>query len=144
MNMLKALTVATLVLGTASGALASYHEKKGDAQGGGMAASDGAPAMTGKVGDQRFLMDAHKMTLYTFDNDGAGVSNCYDTCAQNWPPLLAAAGTRLGSGYSLIGRTDGTMQVAYKTRPLYLWAQDMQPGQMSGDGVGGVWHVARP
>ena len=149
MTMLKTLTVATLVIAAASVAQASYHEKKGDTQGGGMAASDGgmamgAPAVTGKVGDRLFLMDAHKMTLYTFDNDSPGLSSCYGGCAQNWPPLLAPARTSLGKGYSLIARTDGTMQVAYKKQPLYLWVQDMQPGQMSGDGVGGVWHIARP
>ena len=37
------------------------------------------------------LTDANGMTLYTFDKDTAGTSNCYDECAANWPPLIAAA-----------------------------------------------------
>lgn len=38
-------------------------------------------------------------------------------------------------------RTDGTMQWAYEGKPLYLWTKDTKPGDVTGDGVGGVWHV---
>lgn len=82
------------------------------------------------------------MTLYTFDNDTAGVSNCYDSCATSWPPLTADAGTTLPEGFSLISRTDGTMQIAQNSEPLYLWVGDSAPGHTTGDGVGGVWHTA--
>ncbi len=109
-----------------------------------VAVAGDAPVATGQVADQTFLMDANKMTLYTFDKDEAGKSNCYDQCAVNWPPLTAAAGTDLPRNYSLIQRDDGTMQVAYKGQPLYLWIKDKQPGDMTGDGVKGVWHTARP
>ena len=50
------------------------------------AAAGDAPVLTGKLGDQTFLMDANKMTLYTFDKDETGKSNCYDQYAVNWPP----------------------------------------------------------
>ena len=111
------------------------------------ASADGhtqTPAVTGQVNGETFLMDANKMTLYTFDKDAKAVSNCYGDCAVKWPPLLGEAGMKLGKGYSLIARKDGTMQVAYKSKPLYLWFKDTQPGEMTGDGVKGVWHVARP
>ena len=103
-----------------------------------------APAVTGQFNGETFLMDARKMTLYTFDKDGKGVSNCYDACATNWPPLMADAGMDLPRGYSLITRKDGMTQVAYKGQPLYLWIKDQKPGDMTGDGVKGVWHTARP
>ncbi len=102
------------------------------------------PVLTGKLGDQIFLMDANKMTLYVFDKDSKGVSNCYDACAEKWPPLLGEKGMKLPHGYSLIERKDGTLQIAYKGMPLYLWFKDHNPGDMTGDGVKGVWHVARP
>jgi predicted lipoprotein with Yx(FWY)xxD motif len=35
------------------------------------------------------------------------------------------------------------MQWAYNGRPLYLWQKDKKPGDVTGDGVGGVWHVAK-
>lgn len=112
-----------------------------------MASADGhmsAPAVTGKLNGETFLMDAQKMTLYTFDKDSKGVSNCYDDCAAKWPPLMGEAGMDLAKGYSLIERKGGDLQVAYKGQPLYLWFKDEKPGDMTGDGVKGVWHTARP
>ena len=108
------------------------------------AAHTEAPAVTGKLNDQTYLMTADKMTLYTFDKDAKNQSNCYDDCAVNWPPLLGDAGMALPKGYSLVERKDGTTQVAYKGQPLYLWFKDAKPGDMTGDGVKGVWHTARP
>ncbi|HCQ64264.1 MAG TPA: hypothetical protein DIU07_03395, partial [Rhodobacteraceae bacterium] len=32
----------------------------------------------------------------------------------------------------------------YKGMPLYLWVQDQAAGDVTGDGVKGVWHLARP
>ena len=88
------------------------------------------------------LTDAKGMTLYTFDKDTAGTSNCYDKCAVNWPPLIAAAGAAADDEYTLIERKDGTMQWAYDGKPLYLWIKDAKPGDMTGDGVNDVWHTA--
>jgi predicted lipoprotein with Yx(FWY)xxD motif len=32
---------------------------------------------------------------------------------------------------------------AYEGWPLYLWVKDTKPGDVTGDGVGGVWHAAK-
>jgi predicted lipoprotein with Yx(FWY)xxD motif len=88
------------------------------------------------------LADADGMTLYVFDKDTAGTSNCYDTCAANWPPLAAESGAMASGDFTLITRKDGTTQWAYKGKPLYLWIKDAKPGDTTGDGVGGVWHAA--
>jgi predicted lipoprotein with Yx(FWY)xxD motif len=40
-------------------------------------------------------------------------------------------------------RDDGSRQWAYKGKPLYGYVADVTPGQASGDGVNGRWHVAR-
>jgi predicted lipoprotein with Yx(FWY)xxD motif len=82
-------------------------------------------------------------TLYTFDADKDGKSACYDACAANWPPLTAEAGAKADAEYGLTDRTDGTKQWTYKNMPLYLWVKDAKPGDMTGDGVKGVWHVAK-
>jgi predicted lipoprotein with Yx(FWY)xxD motif len=89
------------------------------------------------------LTDAKGMTLYTFDADKDGKSACYDACAANWPPLTAEAGAKADAEYGLTDRTDGTKQWTYKNMPLYLWVKDAKPGDMTGDGVKGVWHVAK-
>ena len=41
-------------------------------------------------------------------------------------------------------RDDGVRQWAYKGKPLYTWSKDTKPGDASGDGVGGSWHIAAP
>ncbi|WP_428647065.1 COG4315 family predicted lipoprotein [Roseibium sp.] len=95
-----------------------------------------------ETAEGEILTDAKGMTLYTFDKDTAGMSNCYDACATNWPPLVAADGAAAEGDYTLVTRKDGTMQWAYGGKPLYLWIKDKAPGDMTGDGVKGVWHVA--
>ena len=49
-------------------------------------------------------------TLYTFKKDEAGVSNCYDACAQKWPPVIAAGKAKGEGAYSIVTRKGGTKQ----------------------------------
>ena len=92
------------------------------------------------------LVGANGMTLYTFDKDatGSGKSLCNGPCATNWPPLAAAAGDSAGGDYSIITRDDGAKQWASKGKPLYFWSKDQKVGDKTGDGLNGVWHVAKP
>jgi predicted lipoprotein with Yx(FWY)xxD motif len=90
------------------------------------------------------LTDAKGMTLYTFDKDIDGKSACNGKCAENWPPLMAGAGATAPAGYSVIARDDGGKQWAYKGMPLYGWVKDAKPGDVTGDGVNGSWHIAKP
>jgi predicted lipoprotein with Yx(FWY)xxD motif len=83
------------------------------------------------------------MTLYTFDKDAGGKSACNGPCATNWPPLMASGGAKASGDWSIITRDDGGKQWAYKGKPLYLWAKDKKPGDKTGDGVNGVWHIVK-
>jgi predicted lipoprotein with Yx(FWY)xxD motif len=76
--------------------------------------------------------------------DAAGVASCSDACAANWPALAAAEGEAGSGDLSSIGRADGSKQWADKGMALYGRAKDQKPGGYTGDGVKGVWHVARP
>jgi predicted lipoprotein with Yx(FWY)xxD motif len=93
------------------------------------------------------LTDAKGKTLYMYTKDTPGVSNCYDKCAVNWPPLTIAAGsTPVGSAdvtakLGTTKRTDGTMQVTANDLPLYYWIKDVNPGDTTGQNVGGIWFV---
>lgn len=89
------------------------------------------------------LKNKQGMTLYTFDKDQNGKSNCYDGCAVKWPPYLVSKGAEAKKGWSVVKRRDDTQQWAYKGQPLYTWVGDTKPGETNGDGVGGVWHVAK-
>lgn len=99
---------------------------------------------TGDSATGPVLTDSRGMTLYVFDNDKDGKSACYDACAAKWPPLAAEAGAKAEGDFGLTERADGTWQWTYKGMPLYTWAEDTKPGDITGDGVKGVWHVARP
>jgi predicted lipoprotein with Yx(FWY)xxD motif len=90
------------------------------------------------------LADARGMTLYTVDKDSAGKSACTGKCAENWPPLMADPTASAPAGYSVVTREDGGKQWAYQGKPLYGWVKDAKPGDTTGDGVNGSWHIAKP
>jgi predicted lipoprotein with Yx(FWY)xxD motif len=103
----------------------------------------GGAVKSAEVGGKTILTDAKDMTLYIWDKDAMGVSNCYDQCAVNWPPLLVDASTEVSGDWTLVDSTDSDQKiVAYKGWPLYLWIKDTKPGDTTGDGVGGTWHTA--
>ncbi|MEH6822494.1 MAG: hypothetical protein V7629_01125 [Motiliproteus sp.] len=88
------------------------------------------------------LTDNSQNSLYTFDKDASGESNCYQKCATLWPPLMATEHATASGPFSIVKRKDGGWQWALDGSPLYRWVKDTQPGQTSGDGVKGVWHLA--
>ncbi|GGJ60001.1 hypothetical protein [Deinococcus roseus] len=92
----------------------------------------------------RILTDSSGMTLYIFTKDAPDVSNCYDQCAVNWPPLTLQDAKDLPDepGYGLIKRKDGAFQVTYNSWPLYYWVKDQKAGDTTGQAVGKVWWVA--
>src|SRR3954453_15868320 len=84
-------------------------------------AQTATPAKIAETSKGKALVDAKGMTLYTFDKDATGKSNCNGTCAQNWPPLKADASAKASGEWSPVKRDDGSMQWAYKGKPLYTW-----------------------
>ena len=118
------------------------------------ASAPDAPANGGGVAlgqDARgpYVVGAEGRTLYFFANDTAGVSRCTGGCASQWPPLTVAAdatpaGAGVAGSLAAIMREDGSHQVALDGKPLYYFAGDTAAGDENGDGLGGVWSVARP
>lgn len=119
-------------------------------------ATGGCAALTGESPPARsrdgVLVDAHGMTLYTYDEDSTSARNsrrargstCAGECARNWPPFAAPEDARPLGDYTLVGRDDGSKQWAYKGKPLYFRSADRTPGDRTGDGAGNLWRVARP
>lgn len=107
-------------------------------------AASAQPAKEADAGGKTIFVNADGMALYTFDKDEAGMSNCYDKCAVNWPPLAAADDAQAEGDWTIVERTDGTRMWAYDGQPLYTFIKDEKPGDMTGDGVNGVWHLATP
>jgi predicted lipoprotein with Yx(FWY)xxD motif len=92
--------------------------------------------------DNGIMVSPSGMTLYTFDKDANGKSSCSGQCASKWPPFTVSAVPK-GNEYSTVKRDDGTMQLAYDGKPLYLFSGDSKPGERKGDNVNGVWHVVK-
>ena len=89
------------------------------------------------------MTNAKGMTLYTYDKDTAGQSNCYSICAEYWPPLLADATSTPSGDLTLITRSDGKKQWAENGKPLYTFAEDEKAGDVNGDNYDGIWHVVK-
>jgi predicted lipoprotein with Yx(FWY)xxD motif len=107
-------------------------------------AQTGQPAQVADTSKGKALVDSRGMTLYTFDRDASGKSNCSGQCAQNWPPFMATSASAPSGDWTVVTREDGSRQWAYKGKPLYTWVRDSKPGDATGDGVNNVWHVAKP
>lgn len=103
-----------------------------------------APTKIGESAKGKVLIDSKGMTLYTFDKDSGSKSACNGSCTTNWPPLVASADAKPMGDYTIVTRDDGGKQWAYKGKPLYTWAKDTKPGDVTGDGFNNVWHIATP
>lgn len=71
----------------------------------------------------------------------------YDVRRVNWEalsPYLTAAPTTLPANVTIITRSDGSMQFAYKGTPLYYYSGDTKAGDTNGDGFNGIWHIVTP
>ncbi len=121
-----------LSLALAGAAMAAHHEIK----------------VSEKDGVGKFLTDAKGMTLYIFKKDSPGKSACAGPCVEKWP-LYSMENVAVPNGvnagdFGAITREDGKKQATYKGMPLYYFAGDKKPGDVTGQGMGGVWYVANP
>ncbi|WP_421946254.1 hypothetical protein [Pedobacter sp.] len=94
------------------------------------------------------LTDQDGKNLYFFASDVAGTANCTGGCEAVWPLYYSAdASTDMNLDKTQVGtitRADGRKQSTYKGYPLYYYANDLTVGEVKGDGVGGIWFVAKP
>lgn len=107
------------------------------------------------------LADDKQVALYLFLKDEPGISNCYDSCAEKWPPFRAGeideaepsesaeddSAADAGIDAALLAtadRNDGTKQITYNGWPLYYFVRDEAPGDVNGQGVGEVWYLVSP
>lgn len=98
----------------------------------------------------RIVVDAKGMTAYYFTKDrpNSGTSACTGPCLQAWPPITSTASSPAAAGITgkvgTITLANGSKQLTVNGRPVYLFAKDAEPGDVSGQGVGSVWYVLRP
>lgn len=96
-----------------------------------------------------YLADSDDRALYMFANDvpGSNTSACTGPCLEKWPVFdakdVTVDGTLSSDDFARFKRDDGAWQTTFKGHPLYYFAMDGDTGEVSGDGVGGRWFVAR-
>jgi len=72
-------------------------------------------------------------TLFVYDRDSPGKSNCNTGCLSAWLPLLVSSGekTEKVGDWAAIKREDGRMQWSYKGQPVYMRYHNMPPDEGS-------------
>ena len=95
-----------------------------------------------------FLIDqtGRSMYLFTSDTQNSGMSTCTGDCLTQWPAVLVTGVPQAGTGIdatllSTLTRDDGTLQATYNGWPLYYYVDDLAPGSISGQAMGGVWYL---
>ena len=97
-----------------------------------------------KIGN--VLANAKGQTIYWYSKDmKGGPSTCTDSCLSAWPIVtgtpVAGMGVKFAGKLGSVQDSSGVMQATYNGYPLYIYTGDMAPGDTSGNGAGGVWHV---
>jgi predicted lipoprotein with Yx(FWY)xxD motif len=138
------IVIGVLALGLAG--LTACGDDSDTPAGGASAASSGSKLATADVGGLgKVIVDGNGRTVYVFDKDTSGKSNCEGDCLAKWPAVPAEGTPKLdGIDASLVGtvtRSDGSKQLSIAGLPVYLFAQDSKAGQAKGQAVGGVWWV---
>ena len=101
----------------------------------------------------RMLVTHKGFSVYAYDKDTPGKSNCTAACLDTWAPVIApemakAEGDdrsipRSASGatrdWSIIERSPGVGQWAYRGRPLYTNVNDVEPRRVIGTDIPD-WH----
>ncbi|VVB97230.1 Secreted repeat of uncharacterised function [uncultured archaeon] len=101
-----------------------------------------------KLSAGNYLVDSKGITLYMFARDVTGDSKCTGGCLNIWPIFyqenITISPDLNASDFGTITRVDGKEQTAYKGWPLYYYSKDVNPGDITGEGVIKAWFIARP
>ena len=106
------------------------------------------------IGGSTVLVDSRGDALYTPDQEASGKIRCTGSRESVWMPLMATGSMQPTASADVTGkvgtvkRPDGSEQVTLNGAPLYTFAEDGGPGNVTGDGVSDqfdgqsfTWHV---
>lgn len=83
-------------------------------------------------------------TLYVaMHDDGDNQLPCTESCARHWHAYLLDGEDAAPTPFAEIRREDGSRQWSDGQRPLYQWIGDEDAGDVTGDGVDGLWFAVR-
>ncbi len=73
-----------------------------------------------------------------------GTAPCVDACLKTWRPLAASAKDLASGHWSIMERSNGTRQWAYKGFAAYSYVGDKKPGERSGSDIYDIMIVNDP
>ena len=103
---------------------------------------NGAQVLAASMDNDFSLLPHGSFPAYTLSNDSARA--CQSYCALIWPPVLTSGRPEAGPGVEqhalgVVVRPDGTRQVTWKGKPLYLFIKDAYiPGIIGKQSINGA------
>lgn len=86
------------------------------------------------------FVDANGMTLYSYEGrGGAKAVVAVANLAPQWKPLVAPELAHGVGQWSILSRSDGIRQWAFRGKPLYTFEGDLWPGDANGVGLDKRW-----
>jgi predicted lipoprotein with Yx(FWY)xxD motif len=83
----------------------------------------------------RVLTTAQRDAVYVWDKDEPNKSNCTsEACLALWRPVSAAEAAQPQGEWSIVQRSPGVRQWAFRKQPLYTYARERETRSMSYDG----------
>lgn len=86
--------------------------------------------------------------FFTKNTKDSGNSACTGACLTSWPPVTSTTATPTVNGVTgkigTIPTADGKMQLTINGMPIYYYSKDQTAGDITGQGVGGVWYLVSP
>ncbi len=92
--------------------------------------ADGSTVLTAAMFEGMAGPGGLPVVVYSYSKDTKNHSHCTGACALDWPPLLTTAPAQAGTGVSqrslgVIHRSDGTEQLTFDGKPLYLYSEEV-------------------
>jgi predicted lipoprotein with Yx(FWY)xxD motif len=153
---LSAFALAALLSGC-GGATTTTSTSAAPAPSSSSAAATSAPPSTSaavlKVASStagQIVVGAQGLSVYSFTKNtkDSGTSACTAACLTSWPPVTSTSATPTVEGVTgkvgTIPTADGKMQVTINGMPIYYYSKDQAAGDITGQGVGGVWYLVAP
>jgi len=86
------------------------------------------------------MLTTHKgFSVYVSDADENGKSNCTGRCLSDWDPVVAPQTAKAKGEWSVIERSPGIKQWAYRGKPLYTYVHEKKARAVTGSDNPG-WH----
>lgn len=87
----------------------------------------------------RMVVNERGYSVYAWDGDAPGKSNCTGDCARIWTPVVAPASAQPQGEWTIIARAAGLRQWAFRKQPVYTFSEDTSRESLAGGDVPG-WH----